>query len=201
MNSAAVTGSIASDVLTVTVVTSGTLSNGQTISGTLLTVGTRIVEQLTTTETDEALGKKGTYKVSISQTFASGAIVGAAGTSTTYAEGEDYIVNFSLGWVKALSTGLIFEGQPLKVDYVYGAVSGIQIDGGTQTQIRAKFKLDGINFVDSSPSLVTVYDAAISADQAFDFLAEDFNTVSMTGRMKTPVGIISPFNVRQTATT
>lgn len=195
---AAVTGSIATTTLTVTVVTSGTLSPGQGISGSGMTAGTKIVKQLTSTETDGALGKKGTYTVNNSQTFASGAITGAAGTAT-YVEGEDFIVNKTLGWVKALSTGDITNGEPLKYNGTYGAISGIDIQGATQPQVRAKFKLDGINFADQLPTIVTVHEGIIASDAAFDFLADDFNTVSLPGRMKTPVGFVAPFTVRQLA--
>jgi len=185
--SASVTGSISGTTLTVTAVSSGTLSVGQTLSGSGMTAGTRIVAKGTGT------GGTGTYTVSASQTFASGAITGAAGS--TYVAGEDYIINAQLGWIKALSTGAIFDDQPLKVSSTYAAISGTEIKGATQAQVRAKFKLDGKNFVDDTPCIVTVHEAIIAADAAFDFLADDFNTVSMPGRMKTPTGFVEPFTV------
>lgn len=63
---AVVTGSIATNTLTVTAVTSGTLKPGQPIAGSGITAGTVIVNQLTGTP-----GGIGTYTVSISQTAAS----------------------------------------------------------------------------------------------------------------------------------
>jgi hypothetical protein len=192
--SASVTGSIAATTLTVTAVTSGTLSPGQGISGSGMTAGTKILKQLTSTETDGSLGKKGTYQVNNSQTFASGAITGAVGGS--YDEGEDFIVNKTLGWIKPLSTGAITDGEPLTLSGAYGSVAGKEISGGTESQIRAKFKLDGVNFVDNSPCIVTVHEAVISADEAFDFLADDFNTVTLAGKPKTPAGFTAPFTVR-----
>lgn len=189
-----VTGAIAATTLTVSAWTSGLVTPGQVLSGSGMTVGTKVVKQLTSTETDGALGKKGTYQVSASQTFASGAITGAAGTA--YDEGEDFIVNATLGWVKALSTGAITDGEPLKVSGAYGAVAGKEISGGTESQIRAKFKLDGVNFVDNAPCITTVHEAVISADAAFDFLADDFNNVTLKGKPKTPAGFVAPFTVR-----
>lgn len=71
---ASVTGSIADDVLNVTVVGSGTLYPGSTLSGTGVATGTKIVSQLT-----GAAGGVGTYLVDIGeQTVASTTI------STTY---------------------------------------------------------------------------------------------------------------------
>jgi hypothetical protein len=71
---ASVTGSIATTVLTVTAVASGVLAAGQTISGGTIAAGTTIVAQLTSTEPDLSLGKRGTYTVSASQTVTSGAV-------------------------------------------------------------------------------------------------------------------------------
>jgi len=72
-SAASVTGSIAGNVLTVTVLTSGGLWPGNVLSGTNLLYGTYIKEQLTGT----AHGV-GTYLVSNSQTFASGALTAIA---------------------------------------------------------------------------------------------------------------------------
>jgi hypothetical protein len=64
-NGAVVTGSIAAAVLTVTAVTSGILSVGQTISGSGVTAGTKI------TALGTGKGGVGTYTVGTSQTAAS----------------------------------------------------------------------------------------------------------------------------------
>ncbi len=184
---ASVTGAIAGTTLTVSVVSSGTLSIGQVLSGSGLTSGTRITAFLTGT------GGTGTYTVDKSQTFASGAITGAAGS--TYVEGEDYIVNRTLGWIKAINGGAILDGQPLKVTVDYDAITGTEIKGATSADVRARFKLDGINQADKLPCIVSVHEVVIAADSAFDFLAEDFNSVSLPGRMKTPAGFTEPFTV------
>jgi hypothetical protein len=69
---AVVTGSVATTVLTVTAVTSGTLAIGQIITGTNVIAGTRITALGTGT------GGTGTYTVSQSQTVASTTITGGA---------------------------------------------------------------------------------------------------------------------------
>lgn len=117
-----------------------------------------------------------------------------AGT-TTYALGTDYEVNYRLGMLQILPGSVIVEGVDLKVNGAYGAISGTQIAGGTNAQVRAKFRLDGKNFADGLPVVVNVHEAVIAADSAFDFLANDFNTVSLPGRLKTPVGKTEPFTV------
>jgi hypothetical protein len=81
-----VTGSIAGTTLTVTAVTTGVLTNGQTISGTNVVAGTQILSQLTGTA-----GGVGTYQVSVSQTVASTTITGSGGTMTATAVGSGTI--------------------------------------------------------------------------------------------------------------
>lgn len=118
----------------------------------------------------------------------------SAGT-TTYVLGTDYEVNYRLGMLHILPGSTIVEAAQLKVNGTYGAISGTQIAGGTNAQVRAKFRLDGKNFADGLPVVVNVHEAVIAADSAFDFLASDFNTVSLPGRLKTPVGKTEPFTV------
>lgn len=66
---ASVTGSISGTTLTVTAVGSGTLYVGNTLSGTGMTAGTKILNQISGTT-----GGAGVYTVNNSQTFASGTI-------------------------------------------------------------------------------------------------------------------------------
>lgn len=118
----------------------------------------------------------------------------SAGT-VTYVLDTDYEVNYRLGTIKALSTGAITADQDLEVSGTYGAIAGTKISGGTQADIRAKFRLDGKNMADNLPTIVNVWEAVVAADSAFDFLADDFNAVSVTGTLKTPVDKTSPFEV------
>jgi len=122
-------------------------------------------------------------------------VTNSAGT-TTYVNGTDYIFNARLGMIKALTGGAITQGQSLKVDCSYAAQSGIQIAGSTQSQVRAKFFFDGINFADQLPVHVDVYEAVISAQTAFDFLSDNFASISLPGRLKTPTGKTEPYKVK-----
>lgn len=117
------------------------------------------------------------------------------GAATTYVEGVDYLVNRQLGWIKSLATGAIEADEPLKVTAAYGAISGTIISGATKSDIRAEIVFDGINQADGLPVIVTVREAIIAADAAFDFLADSFNTVNLPGTMKTPTGSAEPFTV------
>jgi len=129
-----------------------------------------------------------------------GALTGAitltnTGATVTYVENTDYLVNRQLGWIKALSGGAILDAAALKLSGAYGAIAGTVIAGATNTDIRAELVFDGINQADGLPCIVTVHEAVIAANAAFDFLADSFNTVNLPGTMKTPTGMGEPFTV------
>lgn len=110
-------------------------------------------------------------------------------------EGTDFALNKPLGLIKALVGGAILDADALKVSGAYGAIASTKISGATNSNIRAKLIFDGINQADGLPVIVTVWEAVIAADSAFDFLASDFNKVNLPGTMKTPAGKGEPFVV------
>lgn len=57
------TASIAGDILTATAILAGELYEGQQLSGTGIPPGTKILEQLTSTEVGGTLGLRGTYRI------------------------------------------------------------------------------------------------------------------------------------------
>jgi len=95
---AVVTGSIATTTLTVTAVTSGVLSIGQTITGTGVSADTRIVAFLTGT------GNTGTYTVDVSQTVSSTTISATKSSRITVAADGVYNFQFSAQLDKTSST-------------------------------------------------------------------------------------------------
>lgn len=122
-------------------------------------------------------------------------VTNAVGT-TTYVEGDDYLVNYDLGWIKALSTGAITDAQSLLVDFTCKTVTGTDIAGATEAQVRVRVKFDGKNYADGLPAQVSIYELVIAADSAFDFLSDEFAEINLPGRMKTPTGYTEPFKVR-----
>jgi hypothetical protein len=127
---------------------------------------------------------------------AAGFTVTNVGGTTTYVLGTDYEINYRMGWIKFATTSALADGADVEVTGAYGAVGGTLIRGATNSQIRAKFRLDGVNFADQLPVIVDVFEAVISADSAFDFLSDDFATISLPGRLKTPAGKTEPFTVQ-----
>lgn len=115
---------------------------------------------------------------------------------TTYVLGTDYVLNKRMGWIKILPGSALVKDAVIEVTGAYGAVGGTLIRGATNSQIRAKFRLDGVNFADQLPVIVDVWEAIISADSAFDFLSNEFASISLPGRLKTPTGKTEPFQVQ-----
>ncbi len=147
--------------------------------------------------TAEAIVAKQGYWVQLSkQSFAvAGFSVTHTSGSPTYVLGTDYLVNYQLGMVKVLSTGAIADGATIKVTGTYTAITGTQIAGATQAQVRGAFLLDGKNYADDNRVIVRVLQAVLSAGDVFDFLSDNFGTVPLKGKMETPTGQSAPFTV------
>lgn len=173
------------------------LSEVNTESLTLALLGTASASSQTSgTLADQAVVVKMDRWVPVSKESLSGAIVVKHTSSTpTYVEGVDYEINKPLGLIKILPTGAILDAASVKVSGAYSAISAVKISGATNTDIRAKIIFDGKNQADGLPVIVTVWEAIIAADSAFNFLANDFNTVNLPGTMKTPTGKAEPFVV------
>lgn len=124
-----------------------------------------------------------------------GFVVSHTSGAPNYVLGTDYEVNYRIGMLRVLAGGAIADAASLKVDYTYNAISGTVVSGGTQTQVRAQFKLDGVNFADQLPVIVDVWEAVLTPDSAFDFLQNDFAEIALKGRLKTPAGKSEPFTV------
>jgi hypothetical protein len=156
---------------------------------------TAAINQGSGSVTNEAVVADHGIWVPLSKAALSAVVVTNSAGSTTYVNGSDYLVNTDLGMLKVLADGDITDGQTVHVDFTHAAITGTQIKGATSADVRAKFRLDGKNQADGLPAIVNVHEGVIAADAAFDFLADDFNTVSLPGRMKTPTGFTEPFTV------
>lgn len=115
---------------------------------------------------------------------------------TTYVLGTDYEVNYRLGLVRPLATGAIADAASLKVTGTYNAVSGSVVKGATKAQLRARLLLDGRNLVDGSDAECECFEAVLAPEGDFDFKAEDFGSITLKGKLVTPTGKDSPFEVR-----
>lgn len=118
-----------------------------------------------------------------------------AGT-TTYVAGTDYDVNARLGMIRAKAGGAITAAQALNVSYTRAAFTGAAIRGNVKPQIRARLLLDGKNLVDDSIGILDIWEVVLSTSSEFDWFSDDWNTVELQGRLKTPTGKTEPFVYR-----
>lgn len=117
------------------------------------------------------------------------------GATVTYVEGTDYELNRPLGWIRVLEDSVIAVDAVLKVTGGYAAATGKKITGSTKTEVRASIWFDGINQADGLQCTVEIFEAVLSADNEFDFLADDFGVVALSGNLKTPAGKSGPYEV------
>lgn len=172
---------VTGDILTMAFL--GTSSTFTEVSGTLtdydLTV-TKIGTWL-------PLGKKNLAELATVETLVSG--------GDTLVEGVDYKLNRPMGWLMALEGGAIDLNDHVFVTVAYAGATGNLVKGSTRTEVRAEIIFDGINQADGTQCTVTIWEAVLSPDSEFDFLADEFGTVNLTGRLKTPVGKDAPYEV------
>lgn len=133
------------------------------------------------------LGKKNLAALATVETLATG--------GTTLVEGTDYKLNRPLGWIMALAGGAITATDHVFVTVAYSGATGSTIKGSTHTEVRAEITFDGINQADGTQCTATIWEAVLSPDSEFDFLADDFGTVNLTGTLKTPTGKDAPYEV------
>ena len=84
-----------------------------------------------------------------------------------------------------------------KASYVAEAFEGAAIRGNVKPQLRVYIFLDGINQVDNSLVFAEFYEAVLTPAGEFDFMKDDWNTIDLQGKLKTPPGKSEPFVIRQ----
>lgn len=161
------------------------------------TVGALSVNASTIPPTDVVLPGGGIWVPLPKANLGAAIVVQNAAATVTYAENVDYVLNRQMGWIQRTETSTFAAGATVKVSGPALAITGSTIRGATAATVRAEFILDGINFADQRPNIVTVYEAVIASQAAVDFLADDFGSIPLTGRMKTPNNKTEPFIIEQ----
>ena len=121
--------------------------------------------------------------------------VAAASAGSTLVEGTDYKLNRPLGMIQIMEDSAFVAPGDVSISGTYAGATGNRISGATLAEVRCRIIFDGINKADGSEATVDVYEAILSAESEFDFLADDFGNVTLTGTLKTPVGKGEPFVV------
>lgn len=133
---------------------------------------------------------------------AAGFVLKSADGVTTY-DPATYTVNYRLGLIFAVAGGALATaiaaagaaGLTLEASYAHGAIGGTKIKGAMRPQLRTQIKFDGKNEADGRPALVDVWEAVLTPQSGFNFLSDEWNDLQLSGRMVTPTGKDSPFEV------
>lgn len=173
---------------------------------TLLFLGTESsFTQASGNVTDELVRAYAGQLIRVASRSISTVVLTSSPSGTTYVSGTDYTVeNARMGLLRvvagsALATavsGAGAAGLPLLVDYAKAAVSGYSIAAGTQPSLRAWVLFDGKNQESGENIECEIWEVVLTPDSGFDFLADDWNEVPLTGTMVTPTGKTNPFEVR-----
>lgn len=159
---AAFTASIATTVMTVTAVASGVLAPLQTVVGA--SAGTKIVAQLTSTETDGHLGGKGTYTVNPTQTFASGALT-TTNPAVVYdsQSGAFQILSSTTG----VTSSIGFASGTLAAPLLLGQANGAVISQGAIAGVPAVNMAAVIGVTQNWAAFMTAWEPSASDQAAF----------------------------------
>ena len=133
------------------------------------------------------IGKKNLATLVTVETLATG--------GTTLVEGTDYKLNRPLGWFMALPGGDIDAADHVFITCAHSGADGTTVKGSTRTEVRVEITFDGINMADGTQCTATIWEAVLAPDSEFDFLADEFSNVNLTGTLKTPTGKDAPYEV------
>jgi hypothetical protein len=114
------------------------------------------------------------------QRFVSAVTVTNTAASTTYVEGTDYDVDYSLGLIIFYSTGAIAVGN-IKVGYTYATYAGTLVHAEKFTQLNMQIHFDGKNLANGKYLDVYIPKAVMAPSKAIDFMSEDFTVAELTG--------------------
>lgn len=105
---------------------------------------------------------------------------------TTYTEDTDYTVNYEMGWVKALSTGSISDGETLHVDYDHNALQYPKVVPVKRTPVVGKLRFVGDPAVGNKLEFV-LWRVRINATGDINFITEDWQTIEFEGNAQKDV--------------
>lgn len=155
--------------------------------------------------TDEVIVAKPGRRMRTAKGNISATVLTSSPSGTTYVLGTDYTVeNARLGMIavvpgSSLATAVNAApatGLNLLIDYAHAAEGGVKISGATQPSLRAQVLFDGKNFESGEAVVAEIWEAVLTPEAGFDFLADDWNEIPLSGRMVTPAGKTAPFEVR-----
>ncbi|WP_046005783.1 hypothetical protein [Pseudoalteromonas rubra] len=113
--------------------------------------------------------------------------------STPLTLGTDFEINYALGMIRSVEGGAVAAGGSITVTYQHNARSGKTIEGGMESQVRARIFGEGTNLANGKAIELEIFDASMMPDKEIDFAASEFVSGGLSGTAKLPQGKTSPF--------
>ncbi|PHI35978.1 MULTISPECIES: hypothetical protein [Pseudoalteromonas] len=113
--------------------------------------------------------------------------------TTTLTLGTDFEINYALGLIRSVKGGEVDAGGSITVSYQHNARSGKTIQGGIESQVRARIFGEGTNLANGKAIELEVYDVSLMPDKEIDFAASEFVSGGLAGTAKLPAGKATPF--------
>ncbi|WKD23718.1 hypothetical protein NDQ71_01035 [Pseudoalteromonas sp. KG3] len=107
--------------------------------------------------------------------------------------GTDFEVNYALGLIRSIKGGAVDAGGSITVSYQHNAMSGRAVEGGIESQVRARIFGEGENLANGKAIQLEVYESSLMPNKAIDFAASEFVSGGLTGTAKVVTGKNSPF--------
>jgi len=137
----------------------------------------------------QSLGKRQIFDAGFGVTDATG--------STTYEADTHYEVDWLRGEIRFLPVaGAPAAGDEVKISMQWLALKEKIILGGRIAQLRCGLRFTGKNIIDNAPLRVDVHECVLGASGGFDFLAQDFNPISLSGKIIIPAGKTEGYEIR-----
>lgn len=151
------------------------------------------------TVVDEAVVASADLYRKLAHRAISNVVVKDAAGAVTFTNGVDYTVNASAGMVKTLATGLITDGEMLKVSYSYEALTSQRILAAQSNEIRCHIRLDGINLATQKKVEVIIPEAVLVPSGDIGLIGNDFVKYTLGGDIVLRQGEAAPFYYRDIA--
>lgn len=137
------------------------------------------------------------FTISAAGTMTTGDSFTIVTTGTTLALTDDYLLDATAGMIKAVASGDINDGDEIQVNYSYGALTGKKIVAGTETEIQAQIRLDGVNLDNQKRVDIVVWEGKLTTNGDIDPMSEDFVVTGLKGTLVTPTGKSGPLEYRE----
>ncbi len=106
-------------------------------------------------------------------------------------------VNYAAGLVRAKKGGTMEAGGSIKLSYQHNAITGVALKGGLRPQIRARIIGDMKNLATGRSARLDIPEAALAPSEAVDFMAAEFVSTKLAGKIKLVDGKDAPFEYHE----